>query len=59
MLIDICLFRGQYSDAVLDSLESQNDSEVEGISAKVKMLKNVCMLHVLEISDILIVTRSH
>lgn len=33
--------RGQYSDAVLSSLESQNDSEVEGISAKVKMLKNV------------------
>ena len=61
---DICwfntyLFRGQYSDAVLSSLESQNESEVEGISAKVKMLKNVCMLHVLEISDILIVTRSH
>ncbi|KAK5719801.1 protein transport protein bet1, partial [Elasticomyces elasticus] len=32
--------KGQYSDAVLSSLESQNDSEVEGISAKVKMLKN-------------------
>lgn len=27
---------------MLSSLESQNDSEVEGISAKVKMLKNVC-----------------
>lgn len=34
--------RGQYSDAVLDSLESQNESEIEGISAKVKMLKDVC-----------------
>ena len=43
----------------MSSLESQNESEVEGISAKVKMLKNVCMLHVLEISDILIITRSH
>jgi hypothetical protein len=37
-------FRGQYSDAVLSSLESQNDSEIEGISAKVKMLKDVCHL---------------
>ena len=35
--------RGQYSDAVLSSLESQNDSEVEGISAKVKMLKDVLL----------------
>lgn len=34
--------RGQYSDAVLSSLESQNESEIEGISAKVKMLKDVC-----------------
>lgn len=33
--------RGHYSDAVLSSLESQNDSEVEGITAKVKMLKDV------------------
>lgn len=35
------VYRGHYSDAVLSSLESQNDAEVEGISAKVKMLKNV------------------
>lgn len=34
-------WRGHYSDAVLSSLESQNDAEVEGISAKVKMLKDV------------------
>lgn len=34
-------YRGHYSDAVLSSLESQNDAEVEGISAKVKMLKDV------------------
>ena len=33
--------RGQYSDAVLSELESQNDSELEGMSAKVKMLKDV------------------
>ncbi|KAG5292686.1 V-SNARE [Histoplasma ohiense] len=33
--------RGQYSDAVLDSLESQNDVELEGMSAKVKMLKDI------------------
>ncbi|KAK2755695.1 protein transport protein bet1 [Arachnomyces sp. PD_36] len=33
--------RGQYSDAVLSSLESQNDNEVEGITAKVKMLKDL------------------
>ncbi|KAL1869265.1 protein transport protein bet1 [Paecilomyces lecythidis] len=33
--------KGQYSDAVLSSLESQNESEIEGISAKVKMLKDI------------------
>ncbi len=33
--------RGQYSDAVLSELESQNDGELEGMSAKVKMLKDV------------------
>lgn len=33
--------RGQYSDAVLSELENQNDQQVEGISAKVKMLKDV------------------
>ncbi|KAJ5169072.1 uncharacterized protein N7482_004666 [Penicillium canariense] len=36
--------KGHYSDAVLSSLESQNDAEVEGITAKVKMLKDVRML---------------
>ena len=36
--------RGQYSDAVLSSLESQNDAEVEGITAKVKILKGVSKL---------------
>lgn len=33
--------KGHYSDAVLSHLESQNDEEVEGISAKVKMLKDI------------------
>ncbi|OXV09343.1 hypothetical protein Egran_02894 [Elaphomyces granulatus] len=32
---------GHYSDAVLSSLESQNDTEIEGITAKVKMLKDI------------------
>ena len=36
--------RGQYSDAVLSELENQNDREIEGISAKVKMLKDVLSL---------------
>ena len=43
-LTDMSIRRGQYSDAVLSSLESQNDEEVEGITAKVKMLKNVRLL---------------
>lgn len=34
--------RGQYSASVLEELESQNDVHVEGLSAKVKMLKDVC-----------------
>ena len=38
---DVWCARGQYSDAVLDELESQNDDEVIGITNKVKMLKNV------------------
>jgi hypothetical protein len=33
--------RGQYSDAVLNELESQNDAQVEGILGKVKVLKDV------------------
>ncbi|KAL1648789.1 protein transport protein bet1 [Diplodia intermedia] len=33
--------RGQYSDAVLSELESQNDEELNGMSAKVKMLKDI------------------
>jgi blocked-early-in-transport protein 1 len=37
--------KGHYSDAVLSHLESQNDAEVEGITAKVKMLKDVSCPH--------------
>ncbi|KAM3083032.1 protein transport protein bet1 [Clarireedia jacksonii] len=33
--------RGQYSDAVLNELESQNDEQVEGILGKVKQLKTM------------------
>lgn len=33
--------RGQYSNAVLDELESQNDQQVAGILGKVKVLKDV------------------
>lgn len=36
--------RGQYSDAVLSELEGQNDVQLEGMSAKVKMLKDVSPL---------------
>ncbi|KAK0634877.1 hypothetical protein B0T17DRAFT_20957 [Bombardia bombarda] len=35
--------RGQYSDAVLNELESQNDQHVEGILGKVKILKDMTM----------------
>ncbi|KAF4762933.1 hypothetical protein N7455_010129 [Penicillium solitum] len=43
--------KGHYSDAVLSSLESQNDVEVEGISAKVKMLKDITIAIGDEIRD--------
>jgi hypothetical protein len=36
--------RGQYSDAVLNELESQNDAQVEGILGKVRTLKDVSFL---------------
>lgn len=44
LVLDLTCCRGHYSDAVLSSLESQNDAEVEGITAKVKMLKDVSAL---------------
>jgi len=33
--------RGQYSHAVLDELESQNDAAIEAMSSKVRMLKDI------------------
>ncbi|RAL66405.1 hypothetical protein DID88_006096 [Monilinia fructigena] len=33
--------RGQYSDAVLNELESQNNDQVEGIMGKVRQLKSM------------------
>ena len=33
--------RGQYSDATLNELESQNDGQVEGIMGKVRQLKEL------------------
>lgn len=36
--------RGQYSDATLNELESQNDGQVEGILGKVRQLKDVSAL---------------
>ncbi|KAK9368740.1 hypothetical protein V1509DRAFT_622665 [Lipomyces kononenkoae] len=33
--------RGQYSDAVMSGLESQNDNEMEGLTARVKLLKDI------------------
>ncbi|SPO03389.1 related to ER-Golgi SNARE complex subunit BET1 protein [Cephalotrichum gorgonifer] len=35
--------KGQYSNAVLDELESQNDHQVEGILGKVRTLKDMTM----------------
>ncbi|PWY65320.1 hypothetical protein BO70DRAFT_356774 [Aspergillus heteromorphus CBS 117.55] len=43
--------KGHYSDAVLSHLESQNDTEVEGISAKVRMLKDLTVAIGDEIRD--------
>ncbi|KAL4941014.1 hypothetical protein BDV06DRAFT_195472 [Aspergillus oleicola] len=43
--------KGHYSDAVLSHLESQNDEEVEGITAKVKMLKDITIAIGDEIRD--------
>ncbi|XTI95010.1 hypothetical protein V2W45_1443537 [Cenococcum geophilum] len=43
--------RGQYSDAVLSELESQNEEQLEGMSAKVKMLKDITVAIGDEIRD--------
>ncbi|KAG9244253.1 hypothetical protein BJ878DRAFT_507131 [Calycina marina] len=43
--------KGQFSDATLNELESQNDDEVSGILGKVRMLKNMTMAIGDEIRD--------
>lgn len=43
--------RGQYSGAVLDELESQNDAQVEGIMGKVKVLKDVSLCDVVVLGE--------
>ncbi|CAK7263274.1 protein transport protein bet1 [Sporothrix epigloea] len=43
--------RGQYSDAVLNELESQNDQQIEGILGKVRILKDMTMAIGDEIRD--------
>ncbi|KAL4986657.1 hypothetical protein BDW68DRAFT_162794 [Aspergillus falconensis] len=43
--------KGHYSDAVLSHLESQNEEEVEGITAKVRMLKDLTLAIGDEIRD--------
>ena len=43
--------RGQYSDSLLSSLESQNDEALAGMSAKVRMLKDITVAIGGEIRD--------
>ncbi|KAK3397252.1 hypothetical protein B0T20DRAFT_253135 [Sordaria brevicollis] len=43
--------KGQYSDAVLNELESQNDEQVEGIMGKVRILKDMTVAIGDEIRD--------
>ncbi|KAK1060456.1 protein transport protein bet1, partial [Friedmanniomyces endolithicus] len=43
--------RGQYSDAVIDELESQNDEQVSEMSKKVRMLKDITVAIGSEIRD--------
>ncbi|KAK4455007.1 hypothetical protein QBC34DRAFT_420676 [Podospora aff. communis PSN243] len=43
--------RGQYSDAVLNELESQNDQQVDGILGKVRILKDMTVAIGDEIRD--------
>ncbi|KAK6583746.1 hypothetical protein PZA11_003476 [Diplocarpon coronariae] len=44
-------YGGQYSDAVLNELESQNDGQVEGILGKVRLLKDMTVAIGDEIRD--------
>lgn len=43
--------RGQYGDTTMSELESQNDMELEGLSAKVKMLKDITVAIGDEVTD--------
>ncbi|KAK4197618.1 hypothetical protein QBC40DRAFT_285287 [Triangularia verruculosa] len=43
--------KGQYSDAVLNELESQNDAQVDGILGKVRILKDMTVAIGDEIRD--------
>ncbi|OAA67849.1 snare complex subunit [Niveomyces insectorum RCEF 264] len=43
--------KGQYSDAVLNELESQNDQQIEGILGKVRVLKDMTVAIGDEIRD--------
>ncbi|CAK7209288.1 protein transport protein bet1 [Sporothrix curviconia] len=43
--------KGQYSDAVLNELESQNDHQIEGILGKVRVLKDMTLAIGDEIRD--------
>ncbi|KAK3631479.1 protein transport protein bet1 [Elasticomyces elasticus] len=43
--------KGQYSDAVIDELESQNDEQVSEMSKKVRMLKDITVAIGSEIRD--------
>ncbi|KAF3766237.1 putative ER-golgi SNARE complex subunit Bet1, partial [Cryphonectria parasitica EP155] len=43
--------KGQYSDAVLNELESQNDSQVEGLMGKVRVIKDMSIAIGDEIRD--------
>ncbi|KAK7724083.1 protein transport protein bet1 [Diaporthe eres] len=43
--------RGQYSDAVLNELESQNDAQIDGIMGKVRVLKDMTVAIGDEIRD--------
>lgn len=52
------IYRGQYSDATLNELESQNDGQVEGILGKVKILKDVCRLAITVAGTILTALRA-
>ncbi|PSR82254.1 hypothetical protein BD289DRAFT_437937 [Coniella lustricola] len=43
--------RGQYSDAVLNELESQNDTQVDGLLGKVRIIKDMSLAIGDEIRD--------